>query len=191
VRAFRKGQACLKARRDITVKLDGDIETRLVDKYGVHGYPAGVLLDLNGVVKGKTVDDALALISRDGFVSAGGDVATHCSLDVALPGGDAVRLVAGGLATSGSVKRRWLRGGSWQHHLIDPGTGASARSPWVEVTACAATCLQADIAAKAAFLLGHAGPAFLEERGLAGRFLGHLGEIVCTGRWPSSERVAA
>jgi FAD:protein FMN transferase len=153
--------------------------------------PTGMLLDLNGVVKGKTVDDALELISRDGFVCAGGDLVTRGALDVALPGGDAVRLVAGGPATSGSAKRRWLRSGSWQHHLIDPGTGASARSPWVEVTACAATCLQADVAAKAALLLGHAGPAFLDERGLAGRFLGHFGEIVCTRRWPLSDRVAA
>lgn len=153
--------------------------------------PIGVRLDLNGVVKSKTVDDALELISSDGFVSAGGDVAARGALDVALPGGDAVRLVTGGLATSGIAKRRWLRGGAWHHHLIDSGTGAPARSPWVEVTACAATCLQADIAAKAAFLLGHAGPAFLDERGLAGRFLGHFGEIVCTRRWPSAERVAA
>ena len=86
--------------------------------------PIGVRLDLNGVVKSKSVDDALELISGDGFVSAGGDIAARGALDVALPGGDAVRLVAGGLATSGSAKRRWLRGGAWQHHLIDPETGA-------------------------------------------------------------------
>ena len=35
----------------------------------------------------------------------------------------------------------------------------------------AGTCLQADVAAKAAFLLGHDGPAWLDARGLAGRFL--------------------
>ena len=153
--------------------------------------PIGVRLDLNGVVKSKTVDDALELISGDGFVSAGGDIAARGALEVALPGGDAVRLVTGGLATSGSAKRRWRRGGAWHHHLIDPGTGAPARSPWLEVTASAATCLQADVAAKAAFLLGHAGLAFLDERGLAGRFLGQFGEIVCTRRWPSSVRAAA
>lgn len=153
--------------------------------------PIGVRLDLNGVVKSKTVDDALELVSGDGFVSAGGDIAARGALDVALPGGDAVRLVAGGLATSGSAKRRWLRGGAWQHHLIDPRTGAPAQTPWVEVTTCSATCLQSDVAAKAAFILGHAGPAFLDERGLAGRFLGHFGEIVCTRRWPSSVPVAA
>ena len=39
------------------------------------GLDAGVTLDLNGVVKALAVDDAVALIGGDGFVSAGGDVA--------------------------------------------------------------------------------------------------------------------
>ena len=37
--------------------------------------PAGTVLDLNGVVKAMAVDDALALLDRPGFVSAGGDLA--------------------------------------------------------------------------------------------------------------------
>ena len=61
----------------------------------------GVQLDLNGVVKAAAVDDALRLLSGPGFVSAGGDLATRGDVDVALPGGGAVRLVKGGLATSG------------------------------------------------------------------------------------------
>ena len=48
--------------------------------------PAGLRLDLNGVVKGRAVDDALALLEGDGFVSAGGDLATRGELVVALPG---------------------------------------------------------------------------------------------------------
>src|SRR5262249_36353252 len=60
--------------------------------------PRGVLLDLNGVVKGKTVDDALALIGGDGYVFAGGDLAVRGPVDVALPGGGTVRVLAGGLA---------------------------------------------------------------------------------------------
>ena len=36
--------------------------------------------------------------------------------------------------------------------------------------ASAGSCLAADVAAKAAFLLSHDGPAWLDERGLAGRF---------------------
>ena len=70
--------------------------------------PAGLRLDLNGVVKGGTVDDALALLEGDGFVSAGGDLATRGELVVALPDGDTVTLRTGALATSGvSVTRSW------------------------------------------------------------------------------------
>jgi thiamine biosynthesis lipoprotein len=131
----------------------------------------GVRLDLNGVVKAAAVDDALRLLDGPGFVSAGGDLATRGDVDVALPGGGAVRLVAGGLATSGRTKRRWTRGGAEQHHLIDPRTGSPSTSAWDEVTVCGSTCLAADVAAKAAFLLGDDGPDWLDERGLPGRFL--------------------
>ena len=131
----------------------------------------GVRLDLNGVVKASAVDDALELLSGEGFVSAGGDLATRGEVDVALPDGAAVRLVSGGLATSGKTKRRWLRGGEEQHHLIDPTTGRPSKSPWDEVTVCGTSCLVADVAAKAAFLLGEDGPGWLDERGLPGRFL--------------------
>jgi thiamine biosynthesis lipoprotein len=153
--------------------------------------PPGVRLDLNGVVKGRTVDDALELIPGDGFVSAGGDIAVRGALDVALPGGGSVRVQSGGLATSGRAKRRWLRGGVWQHHLLDARTGSRALSPWLEVTVSAATCLQADIAAKAAFLLGLEGGRFLEERGLAGRFLLPSGKTLCTAEWLLSTRRVA
>ncbi|MDX6507771.1 MAG: FAD:protein transferase [Gaiellaceae bacterium] len=130
----------------------------------------GVRLDLNGVVKAVAVDDAVRLLSGSGYVSAGGDLATRGPVDVALPGGGAVRLVSGGLATSGRRKRRWSRAGEEQHHLIDPATGRPSTSPWDEVTVCGASCLAADIAAKAAFLLGDDGPAWLDGRGLPGRF---------------------
>jgi thiamine biosynthesis lipoprotein len=132
----------------------------------------GVQLDLNGVVKAVAVDDALQLLSGPGFVSAGGDLATRGEVDVALPRGGAVRVVSGGLATSGRTKRRWTRGEVEQHHLIDPSTGRPSASRWEEVTVCGATCLAADVAAKAAFLLGEDGPAWLDERGLPGRFVG-------------------
>ncbi|HZR90793.1 MAG TPA: FAD:protein FMN transferase [Gaiellaceae bacterium] len=144
--------------------------------------PSGLRLDLNGVVKGRTVDDALALLAGPGFVSAGGDLATTEPLDVELPALAAVR-VRGALATSSATKRRWLRGGEWQHHLIDPRSGRPSRSPWTDVTVCAGTCVEADVAAKAAFLLGWQGPAWLDRRTLAGRFLLPSGEAVHTRAW--------
>jgi thiamine biosynthesis lipoprotein len=145
--------------------------------------PVGLELDLNGVVKGHTVDEAVGLLSGDGFVAAGGDYAAHGEFDVALPGDGAVRVTHGGLATSGTTKRRWLRAGVWQHHLIDPRSGRPAESPWAEVTVSAGTCLQADVAAKAAFLLGPDGPAWLDARGLAGRFLPEDGAPVVNHSW--------
>ncbi len=138
-----------------------------------------VILDLNGVVKGRTVDDALRLLG-DGWVSAGGDIATSVPLVVGLPGGGAVTLDRGGLATSSVAVRRW---GAGQHHLIDPATGAPSDSPWRDVTVAAESCLAADVAAKAALLLGPAGPSWLDRRGLAGRFLDHAGAVTVNASW--------
>ena len=143
---------------------------------------AGGRLDLNGVVKAAAVDDALRLLAGPGWISAGGDLATTMPLEVELPGGGPVRLVSGGLATSGRTKRRWLRAGVEQHHLIDPRTGRPSASPWDEVTVCAASCLAADVAAKAAFLLGEQGPAWLDDRRLPGRFVAGA-EVIANASW--------
>jgi FAD:protein FMN transferase len=145
------------------------------------GRPRGVVLDLNGVVKAQAVDDALRA-SGARLVAAGGDLAVSAETTVALPGGGAVTLRSGGLATSGTTKRRWLRGGEWQHHLIDPRTGRPSSSRWDEVTVAASSCLQADVAAKAAFLLSDDGPGWLDERGLPGRFLAH-GRATVNASW--------
>ena len=153
--------------------------------------PRGVLLDLNGVVKGKTVDDALALLDGEGFVSAGGDLATRGRLVAGLPGGGAVTLVRGALATSGTDRRRWVSGGGVQHHLIDPRSGAPAVSPWAQVTVCGLTCLGADVATKTAFLLGELGPHWLDVRGMPGRFVTEAGEIVLNRAWERSLEGAA
>ena len=143
-----------------------------------------VTLDLNGVVKGCTVDDALALVGS-GWVAAGGDIAAADTVVVGLPGGGTVTVHSGGLATTSVARRRWLADGQPQHHLIDPRTGRPAASPWLHVTVAAATCLQADVAAKAALLLGLAGPEWLDERTLAGRFVGHDGRVVLNAAWRS------
>jgi thiamine biosynthesis lipoprotein len=140
------------------------------------------ILDLNGVVKGQTVDDALDLLGN-GWVSAGGDIATTVPLVVGLPGGDTITLERGGLATSSVATRAWRRGGVRQHHLIDPATGLPSESPWRDVTVAAQSCYIADVAAKAALLLGSAGPSWLDRRWLAGRFVDHAGHVTVSERW--------
>ena len=140
--------------------------------------PPGLVLDLNGVVKALAVDDAAGVVEGGGFVSVGGDLAVRGPVDVGLPGGGAVRVVQGGLATSGTASRG--------QHLVDPRTGRPSRSRWEQVTVSGASCLDADVAAKAAFLLGEAGPEWLDERGLPGRFLGRDGEVVLNETWRSA-----
>lgn len=153
--------------------------------------PAGCALDLNGVVKSATVDDAASLLDGEGFVSAGGDLAVRGPTDVALPGGDAVSVVRGGLATSGSTKRRWRRAGETHHHLIDPATGRSAQSPWEAVTACGVTCVAADVAARAAFVAGAGGPAWLDRRGIPGRFVAAGAMVTVNRTWAAMVGEAA
>lgn len=149
--------------------------------------PAGVQLDLNGVVKSATVDDALELVGDRGWVSAGGDLATRGGgLVVSLPHGGSVRLERGALATSGTDRRRWTRAGQVQHHLIDPRTGAPADSPWICVTVCAATCVGADVAAKIGFLRGKSGPGWLDALGIPARFVTSAGAERVNGTWRRS-----
>jgi FAD:protein FMN transferase len=124
--------------------------------------PAGVRLDLDRVARAVAVDDALQLLSGDGFVSAAGDVAVRGDIAVEVPGGAAVRLGRGGLATS-----------------AEPSTG----SPWVQVTAAADTCLAAVTDARAGLLLGAEGPAWLDDRGLPGRFVGPDGGVLVNRAW--------
>ena len=156
------------------VRLDGRILRR----------SPGLQLDLNGVVKALAVDEAVAGLAAGGFVSAGGDLAVRGPVYVGLPVGGTVRVVQGGLATSGVVSRHWRSGGEEQHHLLDPRTGRPCRHfPWEQVTVSGASCLAADVAAKAAFLLGDDGPGWLDELGMAGRFVARDGEIVLNGAW--------
>lgn len=78
-------------------------------------------------------------------------------------------LGSGGIATSGAGERWWYRGGARQHHIVDPRTGHPARV-WIDAqddadaassdliaaaTALAPTAAQAEVAAKAALLLGY------------------------------------
>jgi thiamine biosynthesis lipoprotein len=102
-----------------------------------------------------------------------------------------ISITDGGVATSSSASRRWLRGGDLLHHILDPRTGLPAPSPWHTVSVAAGTCLDANIAATAAFPLGAEAPAWIAEHGLPARLVSERGRLVHTAGWPADAEVAA
>jgi FAD:protein FMN transferase len=155
--------------------------------------PWGARLDLGGIAKGWAADIAVERYCA-GFdsvlVNVGGDLRVRggpapgqaWSVGIRDPLGEAVetggasaRDIAaiafsrGALATSGAVRRWWLRRGMRAHHLLDPRTGLPA-AVWTgensaygrsgepliaTATALAPTAARAEVAAKLALLRGY------------------------------------
>ncbi len=131
--------------------------------------PASVHLDFGGVAKGWAAHEAMKRLARVGpaLVDAGGDIA----ISGPRPGGDlwpigvnnpfesgthfeTLMLAGCGVATSGKDYHRWLREGTWRHHIIDPRTALPAVTDILAVTVIAPTVLAAEAAAKAILILG-------------------------------------
>jgi FAD:protein FMN transferase len=177
----------LRVALDVAAETGGLVDPTLCDRWRevalsgrLLSRPPGLGLDLNGVVKALAVDEAAATLDGPGFVSVGGDLAVRGPVDVALPADGAVRVVSGGLATSGTASRG--------AHLVDIASGGPSDSPWEQVTASGSSCLAADVAAKAGFLLGERGPAWLDERCIAGRFVTQDGDVLENESWAGATR---
>ncbi len=136
-----------------------DAATRVVRR------PAHVHIDLGGLIKGRTADQAAAGLPVPAAVDAGGDAVVRGApeggwpVDVEDPRDPArtlltLRLRDQAVATSAGNRRRWRRGDQRIHHIIDPRTGRPAASGLVQVTAVAATAEVAEVLAKAALILG-------------------------------------
>jgi thiamine biosynthesis lipoprotein len=167
--------------------------------------PAGVELDFGSTGKALAADLAAAAAlgaSRTGgvLVSLGGDIATAgrapvggwrilAAEDSAVSpdaGGEVIAIESGAIATSGTTVRRWQGDrGVELHHLIDPWTGGPVDGPWRTVTVAAATCVDANVAATAAIVLGSRAIPWLESRGVPARRVSHAGEVIRVGTWPS------
>ena len=104
--------------------------------------------------------------------------------------GPRIAIRTGGLATTSTAVRRWPTDRGAAHHLIDPRTGEPARTPWRTITVAASSCLDANVAALATFLVGHDAPAFLGRRGVHARLVAETGAVSYVGEWPA-EAVAA
>ena len=118
----------------------------------------GVHLDLGGIGKGYAAERAAALLALAGpcLVNAGGDIAVRGGAWTVGVEGTTLEIENAGLATSGRDRRRWLRGGREQHHLIDPWTGRPAETELLKVTVVAADAVEAEVQAKNVFLGGPA-----------------------------------
>jgi len=150
--------------------------------------PAGVQLDFGGIAKGWAADVALVRYCAafpGALINVGGDLRAHGGPQpgelwsvgirdprLELSGIDdpathlaTARLSRGAMATSGAVRRWWLRDGQRQHHLLDPRTdqpiplwtagGDEPDSLIATATAFAPTAAQAEVAAKVALLRGY------------------------------------
>ena len=166
--------------------------------------PAGTALDLGATGKGFAADLVAEILAGElrasAIVSLGGDLAVARPdgqpWQVAVserPGeiGVLVWLERGGIATSSTRVRRWTRGGTSYHHLLDPRTGTPVRETWTLVTCVGDTAVGANTASTAAVVLGAQAPAWLEERGISARLVDVDGHVLRTGTWPADEDRAA
>ena len=102
-----------------------------------------------------------------------------------------VLISSGGLATSSSMKRSWKRDGKIVHHIIDPRTFTSADTRWRTVSVIAAACVDANIAATTAIVLGEKAPGWLAENRLPARMIAQDGSIQYMAGWPRPDVVPA
>lgn len=164
----------------------------LVDQTsGTVTLPAGTMLDLGGIGKGRAADLTAAHLMGLGAlgtcVDLGGDLrvagqapaggrwvieiddpdspgVTLASLAIADTGG-----TGGAIATSSTTRRQWEGTSGTAHHLIDPATGRPSTSGVVAATVIAADATWAEVLAKAAVIAGpDRGSELITTAGLAG-----------------------
>jgi thiamine biosynthesis lipoprotein len=166
--------------------------------------PVGVRIDLGATAKAFAADRSARRIAVElgcgTLVNLGGDVAVAgeappegWSVGIApecrapVPEVDQVVCVdSGGLATSGTTARTWVRGGRRVHHIIDPWTGGPAPAVWSLVSATAPTCVEANAWTTAAVVWGADAVGNLAAFGVPARLVDASGSVVYVGDWPSS-----
>jgi thiamine biosynthesis lipoprotein len=162
--------------------------------------PAGAQLDLGGIAKGDTAQQARELLQATGscLVDAGGDLVAGTA-PVGYPGWPVALsppwsedmnapedlamfwLANGALATSGIDYRSWVQDGCLAHHLIDPRTGQPAHTDALMATVLASEAAVAEAWATATLIAGaDVGVHSLLDRDFAGLVVGRDGRILAT-----------
>lgn len=158
-----------------------EIEAALagVDRQGVRIVEGGRIslapgqgIDLGGIAKGYAADrlrDRLVAGGvESGLIDLGGNILVFGKApggqlwrigvqDPEEPRGDVlgvVELVEGSVVTSGGYERFFERDGIRYHHILDPVTGAPARSGLLGVTVVSSDSLEGDALSTALFVMG-------------------------------------
>jgi thiamine biosynthesis lipoprotein len=166
---------------------------------GTVAIPDGVHVDLGSSAKAFAADRAAqhiaALLGCGVLVSLGGDLAVSgpapaggWAIGIAATASDEVEQVvaiaAGGVASSGTTARSWVRNGRTVHHIIDPWTGEAADPVWSLVSTTGRTCVEANAWSTAAVVWGEDAPGNLAGHGVAARLVRCDGAVVHVGGWP-------
>ncbi len=180
-----------------SLPLPGCADIELDRIVGAVRLPPGVALDLGGIGKGAAADlvvaELLAAGSMAVCVDLGGDVrvAGPGPVDGAWEVGfedlglaeryGRIRLRDGAVATSTTRKRRWSRGATTMHHLLDPATGGPAATGVDSVTVIAGEAWWAEVLAKAALVDGaDAGHDRLRREGVEGVLCLNAPDVMAT-----------
>lgn len=143
--------------------------------------PKGMEIDLGGIGKEYAVDKVFELIqqrySGAFLVNFGGDIRVHgpradgsawsIGIEEAAVGvrqQTIVKLLSGGLATSGDTKRFLLKDGIRYSHILNPKTGYPIVGAPQSITTTAATCTQAGILSSLALMKGDNAEEFLQQQ---------------------------
>jgi thiamine biosynthesis lipoprotein len=177
-----------------TIHLDPERRTAAI--------PPGVHVDLGSTAKAFAADrtagriaDALGcgvLVNLGGDVAVSGPpprggwavgIAAKCTTPVDAVD-QVVAISGGGLASSGTTARSWVRNGRRVHHIVDPWTGEAAAAVWSLVSATAQTCVEANAWSTASVVWGEDAIGNLAAGRVCARLVRSDGEVVRVGGWP-------
>jgi len=166
--------------------------------------PVGTVVDAGGIGKGMAADivvaallaggaaGAMVSIGGDLFVAGTGPASGDWLIGVADPLDPATEvlqlaLAEGGVATSGTLRRRWISpDGTPVHHLLDPATAQPAgtgRLPVVQASVLAGSAMWAEVFTKAVLLGGTTSVERLHGFGLGARAVLADGAIITNRSW--------
>jgi FAD:protein FMN transferase len=165
--------------------------------------PRGMCLDAGGIGKGLAGDLVVAELMSNGAegatVSIGGDICVRGTppqeegwlIRLGDPTGADVTvgrlaLLEGGVATSGTLRRRWSADdGRPMHHLLDPTSGRPTQQARqiVAVTVVAGTAAWAEVWTKAVIVRGASMLTVLDDHGLGARLTYADGGVLANRAW--------